>query len=43
VKDKLKDKSQIELLYSVITSGQKINALIENILDVSRMEDHLFR
>ena len=43
VKGKLKDKNQIELLDSVITSGQKLNALTENILDVSRMEDHLFR
>ena len=43
VKGKLKDKNQIELLDSVITSGQKLNTLTENILDVSRMEDHLFR
>jgi K+-sensing histidine kinase KdpD len=43
VKGKLKDKNQIELLDSVITSVQKLNALTENILDVSRMEDHLFR
>ena len=43
VKGKLKDKYQIELLDSVITSGQKLNTLTENILDVSRMEDHLFR
>lgn len=43
VRGKLKDKNQIELLDSVITSGQKLNTLTENILDVSRMEDHLFR
>ncbi len=43
VNGKLKDKNQIELLDSVITSVQKLNALTENILDVSRMEDHLFR
>jgi signal transduction histidine kinase len=43
VKGKLKDKNQIELLDPVITSVQKLNALTENILDVSRMEDHLFR
>ncbi|TVP39998.1 sensor histidine kinase [Candidatus Nitrosocosmicus arcticus] len=43
VKGKLKDKKQIELLDSVITSGQKLNTLTENILDVSRIEDHLFR
>jgi len=42
MKGKLKDKNQIELLDSVITSVQKLNALTENILDVSRMEDHLF-
>lgn len=43
MKGKLKDKNQIELLDSVITSVQKLNALTENILDVSRMEGHLFR
>ncbi len=43
VKGKLKDKKQIELLDSVITSGQKLNTLTENILDVSCIEDHLFR
>ena len=43
MKGKLKDKNHIELLDSVITSGQKLNTLTENILDVSRIEDHLFR
>jgi two-component system, OmpR family, sensor histidine kinase VicK len=43
VKGKLKDKNQIELLDSVITSVKKLNAFTENILDVSRMDDHLFR
>ncbi len=42
VKGKLKDKKQIELLDSVIASGQKLNTLTENILDVSRMEDNFF-
>ena len=42
VKSKLKDKQQIELLDSVIASGQKLNALTENILDVSRIEDNNF-
>ena len=42
VKGKLKDKNQIELLDSVITSVQKLNALTENILDVSHMGDHLY-
>ncbi|ALI37038.1 Alkaline phosphatase synthesis sensor protein PhoR [Candidatus Nitrosocosmicus oleophilus] len=42
VKEKLKDKKQIELLDSVIASGQKLNMLTESILDVSRIEDHLF-
>ena len=42
VKGKLKDKKQIELLDSVITSGQKLNTLNENILDVSCIKDHLF-
>ncbi len=42
VKEKLKDKKQIELLDSVIASGQKLNMLTEGILEVSRIEDHLF-
>ena len=42
VKNKLNDKQQIELLDSVIASGQKLNMLTQNILDVSRMEDNLF-
>ena len=42
VKEKLKDKKQIALLDSVIASGQKLNMLTESILEVSRIEDHLF-
>lgn len=42
VKEKTKDKEQIELLDSVIASGQKLNTLTESILDVSRIEDNLF-
>ncbi len=42
VREKLKDKKQIELLDSVIASGQKLNTLTESILEVSRIEDHLF-
>ena len=42
VKEKLKDKKQIELLDSVIASGQKLNTLTESILEVSRIEDRLF-
>ena len=42
VKDKIKDKKQIELLDSVINSGQKLNALTENLLDVSHIEDNIF-
>ena len=42
VKSKLKDKQQIELLDSVIASGQKLNVLTKNILDVSRIEDNNF-
>jgi signal transduction histidine kinase len=42
VKEKLKDKRQIELLDSVIVSGQKLNALTESILDVSKIEGHMF-
>ena len=43
VKSKIRDKKQIELLDSVITSGQKLNSLTENILDVTKIEDNLFR
>lgn len=42
VKDKLKDKKHIDLLDSVIASGQKLNTLTENILDISKIEDNLF-
>lgn len=42
VKDKIKDKRQIELLDSVINCGQKLNALTENLLDVSHIEDNIF-
>jgi len=42
VKQKIKDKKQIELLDSVIASGQKLNTLTESILEVSRIEDNLF-
>ena len=41
-KGKLKGKKQIELLDAVITSGQKLNTLTENILDVSKIEDNIF-
>jgi signal transduction histidine kinase len=43
VKEKIKDKKQIELLDSVIASGQKLKTLTESILDISRIEDNLFR
>lgn len=42
VKDKLKDKKHIDLLDSVIASGQKLNTLTENILDISKIEENLF-
>ncbi len=42
VKNTLKDKEQIELLDSVIASGQKLNTLTKNILEISRIEDNVF-
>ncbi len=42
VKEKLKDKKQIELLDSVIASGQKLNTFTESILEVSKIEGHMF-
>lgn len=38
---KLKDKKLSELFDSLITSGQKLNVLTKNILDVSSIKDHL--
>jgi hypothetical protein len=41
INGKLKDKKHLELFDSLITSGQKLNILTENILDVSSIKDHL--
>lgn len=42
LKEKIKDKRQIELLDSIINSGRRLNTLTENIIDVSHIEDGLF-